>query len=107
MLYAPHIYRFRRRSPISSDENGRPIKEDFIWRDGGQCRCDDNSTQDLVDDNGRVYRPLYKVVVDGGTEVIDGDEVEVYRKDGTLRGKGIAKRPSHTNYLYYAYFFLE
>lgn len=107
MLYAPHTYKYRHRAPIASDEYGRPIREEFSWLDGGVCRCDDNNTQDLTDENGRVYRPLYKVVVDGDSEVIDGDEVEVYRKDGTLRGKGIAKRPIHTNYLYYSVFYLE
>lgn len=102
MIYAPHTIRYRNESVVSRDEYGRPIEgAQSPWRDGGVCRCDDNSTQQLSDDNGRVYRSTYKIVVDGHTSIEAGDEVEVYSA-GALRGSGKVNNVVRCNYLPYS-----
>lgn len=105
MLYAPHTIKFRHQAVLDADEFGRPVRRDNTeWEDGGDCRCDDNTIQEFTDDNGRVYRPTYKVVVDGKTEVRAGDEIEVYVKgeSGDLRGKGKVYNVVQCNYLGYS-----
>lgn len=104
MLYAPHKFRFKHPSLLSADEYGRPIKSvESEWEEGGDCRCDDNSVSEFTDDNGRVYRPTHKIVVDGYTVVQAGDEIEVYAKtDDTLRGKGKVYNVVRNNYLNYS-----
>ena len=99
MRYKPHTIRYRNRDVLDRDEYGRPIVSLLPeWKDGGACRCDDNSTQDLSDDNGRVYRSTYKIVIEGRTDIQVGDEVEVYDGD-RLRGSGVVNNVSKCNYL--------
>lgn len=104
MNYAPHTIKFRHPAEMAMDEFGRPIAfGEGDWLEGGDCRCDNNSTQEFTDDNGRTYRPAYKVVVEGKTSVREGDEIEVYVK-GTdeLRGKGKVYNVIPCNYLPYS-----
>ena len=98
MRYKPHTIRYRHRDVTERDEYGRPIDSDSEWLDGGVGRCDDNTIQELSDDNGRVYRSTYKIVIEGRTEIQAGDEVEVYDGD-VLRGSGIVNNVSRCNYL--------
>lgn len=103
MYYAPHTYRFRHPETLGMDEFGRPVKTgETEWIEGGDCRCDDNSVQEFTDDNGRVYRPAYKVVVDRWTEIEAGDTIEVYTKEGMLRGQGKVYNVIRCNYLNYS-----
>lgn len=101
MRYTPHTIRYRNKSVQSRDEFGRPLAGGHEWQDGGRCRCDDNSIQDLTDDNGREYKSTYKIVVEGRTDISAGDEVEVY--DGeNLRAHGVVNNVNRCNYLPYS-----
>lgn len=100
MFYKPHTIRYR-RPQLSRDEYGRPISSEGEWLDGGVCRCDDNSTQDLMSDNGAVYRSTYKIVIEGKTKIQAGDEVIVNDGD-EVRGQGKVNNVIRTNKLNYS-----
>lgn len=100
MFYKPHTITYR-RPQLTRDEYGRPVSSEGEWLDGGGCRCDDNSTQDLISDNGTVYRSTYKIVIEGKTEIQAGDEVIAYDKE-KVRGRGKVNRVIRTNKLNYS-----
>lgn len=101
MRYKPHTIRYRDKSIRSRDEYGRPVAGMSEWQDGGSCRCDDNSTQELNDENGRMYKSSYKIVIDGHTSIRAGNEVEVY-KGTELRASGVVNNVIVNNYLPYS-----
>lgn len=103
MYYAPHYIRYSRPEGIARDEFNRPVKTGHIWQEGGDCRCDDSSEQQLFDESGRAYNSKHKVVISGYTSIKAGDQVEVYWKESNeLRGKGRVAQVQHTNYLPYS-----
>ena len=98
VMYAPHKL-FVKRVTITKDELNRTVGEETEWLPLGGCRCDDNTTIELKDDNGKVYVPKYHIVADK-QDVKAGDYVRVYEND-TLRGEGLVKSVIKTNYLGY------
>lgn len=89
--------------PPSTDEFGRVIASDDSerWKTICQCRCDDNTTTEFTSDNGRVFRPKYHIVCDGGVCVDEGDIVRCLNADGTVRGTGEVYLKKRTNYYNY------
>jgi len=102
MYYKPHTIQYRRHGVTERDEWGRPLPVTERWEDGGQGRCDDNTIQELYDDNGRLYKSTYKVVIEGYTDIKPGDDIKVYWRDGRLRGEGSVNNVSHCNALNYS-----
>lgn len=102
MFYKPHTIIYR-RPQMTRDEYGRPVTSEGEWLDGGECRCDDNSTQDLISDNGTAYRSTYKIVIEGKTPIMAGDEVIArWKSDGSERGSGKVNNVIRTNKLNYS-----
>lgn len=99
MYYAPHKL-YKRVFREERDEYGRITEaaESMVYV--CECRCDDNGTQEAVDENGKVYIPKYHIVYPRSEEVKAGDYIVV--KDGErVRGEGVASIPKNTNYYQY------
>lgn len=102
MLYSPHTLYKKKVGKIQTDAHGKPIAPKEEWVAIGPCRCDDDTTQELVSENGQVYRSRYHVVYDLSHDVVEGDEIKCFNADGSLRGHGIVGRVQSTNYLRYS-----
>lgn len=104
MYYAPHILYKKVEAPVKLDEFGKPLPsfEKYEWKQIGRCRCDDDTTQRLVSDNGQEYRSRYHVVYDRSDAVVEGDEIRCTDSDGSVRGQGKVGMVKSTNYLNYS-----
>ena len=108
MHYAPHILQKRVIPETQMDELGRPlpIEESDIWQTICNCRCDDDATAEIFDENGKMYKSKYHVVCDGNSPAIfAGDYVRVMNGD-VVRGEGKVANPKKLNLLLYAEFWL-
>lgn len=102
MVYSPHILQVKKVYPPANDEFGRVVggkKE--CWHTLCMCRCDDNTTTEFTTDNGRVFRPKYHIVCDGGVDVNEGDELRCLRTDDSVRGQGTVYLTKRTNFYNY------
>lgn len=102
MIYAPHTLYKKLVGKIKVDSYGKPFTPAEEWVAVGKCRCDDDTTQELVSDNGQVYKSRYHIVCDKGHGVVEGDEVKCLNADGSVRGQGVVGRVQATNYLGYS-----
>jgi hypothetical protein len=104
MIFAPHTLYKKQDVPIKLDALGKPIPplEEFEWVEVCRCRCDDDTTQRLMSDNGQEYRSRYHVVYDRSDAIKEGDEIRCTEADGTLRGQGVVGMVKSTNYLMYS-----
>lgn len=102
MLYSPHTLYKKQVGVIQTDALGKPVAPSEEWVKIGGCRCDDDSTQELVSENGKVYRSRYHIVYDRNYQIIEGDEIQCLDADGSIRGQGIVGRVRSTNYLGYS-----
>mgnify|MGYP006969163478 CR=1 FL=1 len=103
MMYAPHTLYVKREHPIEMDSFGKPVKpSEAEWVKVGVCRCDDDSTQELVSPNGQTYLSRYHVVYDRTDAISEGDEIRCVQSDGKVRGQGVVGRARSTNYLGYS-----
>ena len=102
MLYSPHTLYKKQVENIQTDALGKPISSKGEWVKIGECRCDDDTTQELVSENGQVYKSRYHVVYDLNHQIVEGDEIKCLNADGSLRGHGIVGRVQNTNYLRYS-----
>ena len=104
MYYAPHSL-FKVVESEERDSLNRIVssgKKKYYICD---CRCDENTTQKYVDDNGRVYIPKYKIVCERA-DIKEGDYVQCYNKDdscccGKVIGEGRVVDAPKCNYLDY------
>lgn len=101
MFYAPHILYKRVTEPATYDEDGNPIKPTSSWVFVCRCRCDDDYTQEIKEENGKVYRPKFKIVCELNADIDNLDEVKVLTEDGSVRGYGIAHSPKSCNWYDY------
>ena len=102
MLYSPHILYKKQVGKIQTDAHGKPIAPSEEWVKIGECRCDDDTTQELISENGQVYKSRYHVVYDLSYQIAEGDEIKCLNADGSQRGCGVVGRVQHTNYLRYS-----
>lgn len=103
MYYAPHTLYKKLGSSLQMDEYGKPIASaEEKWVKVCSCRCDDNTTQELVSANGQTYMSRYHVVYDKSSAIKEGDEVKCIDKDGSIRGAGKVGMVKSTNYLSYS-----
>lgn len=103
MLYAPHTLYKKSKSEIKLDRFGKPVPpKEGEWVKVGECRCDDDTTQELRSDNGQVYWSRYHVVYDKSDAIVEGDEIQCTNGDGGVRGSGIVGRIKSTNLLGYS-----
>ena len=102
MLYSPHILYKKQVGQIQTDSFGKPMAPMEEWVKIGACRCDDDTTQELVSENGHAYKSRYHVVYDYSNEIVEGDEIRCLNADGSVRGSGIVGRVQGTNYLRYS-----
>ena len=102
MLYAPHILYKKVIGQIRTDSFGKPIAPKEEWVKVGVCRCDDDTTQELATENGRLYKSRYHVVYDRSNIIAEGDEIKCLNADGSVRGTGVVGRVQDTNYLRYS-----
>lgn len=104
MLYSPHTLYKKQKRPVELDKFGKPIPsyERCEWVKICACRCDDDTTQRLVSDNGQEYRSRYHVVYDRSSAVVEGDEIRCVCADGSIRGQGVVGMVKSTNYLSYS-----
>lgn len=98
MIYSPHILQIKETTE-SVDEWGNPIVSNPIWRDVGECRCDDNTTKEFRSENGSTFRPAYHIVGES-LEVKPGDEIRCMY-DNKIRGEGKVYAVKQSNYLDY------
>lgn len=98
MVYGPHILE-KRVVVVTRDSYNRTAGESVSWEKVGACRCDDNSTYEVKDQNGQTYVPRYHIVSDRH-DIKAGDYVRAM--DGnTVRGEGEVRKVIKTNYLDY------
>ena len=102
MLYSPHTLYKKLLGKIQTDNQGKPIAPTEEWVKIGACRCDDDTTQELVSENGQVYKSRFHVVYDINKEIEEGDEIKCTNADGSIRGEGLVGRVQSTNYLKYS-----
>lgn len=98
MFFAPHKLQRLVRT-ITRDTYNRPSSETETWIDVCKCRCDDNSSQELISDNGKVYKSNYHVVADP-CDVQNGEDLRVMN-GLSVRGAGKARNVKHLNVLQY------
>ena len=100
MFYSPHKL-YVKRTMQTRDAYNRLIESEPTWNYVCDCRCDDNSTQTIVTENGKEYRPTYAVYCPRNYGITEGDEVRVM--DGAnIRGHGQVARKMMLNYLDYS-----
>lgn len=126
MIYAPHMLLLKSDGIEARDEFGRIVvgrevdatKSGLLttsdgrtfllvgdvdtseWKPISLCRCDDNTTKEIRNENGEVFRPAYHVVCDGRLNIKAGDEVRcMIGKE--IRGEGRVLIVKHTNYFGY------
>nr|DAI53144.1 MAG TPA: 50S ribosomal protein L32 [Caudoviricetes sp.] len=98
VMYAPHSLYVKRIEQLRDDTNRTVgIKED--WSFIGMCRCDDNGTNEIVDENGNAFIPTYHIVT-SRYDIRTGDIVRVMDGD-SIRGQGKIRRVIRTNYFNY------
>lgn len=98
MYYAPHIIN-KRIVTKERDEYQRPIKSEEQWVEAGSCRCDDAGGQEIIDDNGNAFVPLYHIVCSRDIELSYGDYIRIEPKG--VEGK-VRKSPQRLNFLDYS-----
>jgi len=104
MIFSPHKLFIKLDLGDGLDDEGMPISIDNLWKEIGQCRCDDNHTQKLVSVNGENYMYSYKVVYEG-EKIEAGKEVRVMNGDD-VRAEGIVVQSGVCNYFNYAQIWL-
>lgn len=102
MIYAPHTLYKKQVGTIQTDAHGKPSAPSEQWVAVGACRCDDDTTMELVSDNGSVYKSRYHIVYDRSDAITEGDEVRCLNADGSVRGQGVVGMVKSTNYLGYS-----
>lgn len=106
MFFTPHTLFVRDIPPLEYDRYGQAVETgDSLWREVCACRCDDTSTAEVTDPNGRVVRPSFHVVMPSSAngQVRVGDEVRiVWNSTETERGRGVVKNVKGLNYLDYS-----
>lgn len=102
MLYSPHILYKKVMGQIQTNSLGKPVAPSEEWVKVGMCRCDDDTTQELVSENGQLYKSRYHVVYDLSDKIVEGDEIKCINADGSVRGEGTVGRVKSTNYLRYS-----
>ena len=100
MFYAPHTL-YVKKAIVEHDRYGRPIVLDDNWEYVCKCRCDENGTQELVSEEGKVYRSTYHIVCPRDIDVKSNEEIRVMNGD-KVRGGGRARNPKHLNFLDYS-----
>ena len=98
VVYAPHTLQIRRATE-ERDSLNRVVGLVASWETIGVCRCDDNTTTELKDDNGHAFVPKYHIVAER-LDVKAGDYVRALSGD-EVRGEGEVVRVIKTNYLDY------
>lgn len=99
MMYAPHILEKRTLSEPVKDEFDNIISEGSeVWTRLGPCRCDDNTTKEFKDENGKIYTPSFHIVTE--SEVKAGDYIRCMNGE-EVRGKGKAYMVKRLNFLPY------
>ncbi len=101
MIFAPHILQKRIDAEPSYDEYGRIVSDsETEWKTIGNCRCDDNTTQEFKTDNGEVFRPDFHVVCQISGTIQPGDFIRCL--DGSeCRGQGRVTMTKRTNFFDY------
>lgn len=100
MYYSPHTLLKRMDSTPSYDEKGNPIFNEGDYETLGECRCDDANVSEMTDENGRVYRPSYKIVTEKPIDISYGDFIKVMDGDN-IRGEGKVRNISRCNWYKY------
>lgn len=100
MNYAPHAL-YVRRTGIDRDDYNRPIVTSDNWEYICRCRMDDSDDIELTSENGKVFRPKYKVVCPRDTKINVGDCVKVYM-GSVVRGEGVIVKKTKLNLLNYS-----
>ena len=99
MYYSPHVL-YVKRHEMTRDEYGRIQSDIYYLEKLGECRCDDNDTQELETENGKVYKSKYHIVCGKTKNLKAGDEV-VVKRGSLIRGEGVVGRIKSTNYFDY------
>lgn len=111
MIYTPHILQRRLTEPQFNDSFGRPLNGDpsVIWESVCRCRCDDNGDRELRGQDGKLYRPAYKVVCEGDAPGVRcGDYVRCVSGDyDKIKGEGYVKNDTRLNCLPFTQLFLS
>lgn len=101
MIFAPHTLQRETAQTPKTDKFGRVIASDATdWEIVCRCRCDDDSTTELISPNGSVYRATYHVVCEGNVSLNAGDKVRCMTGNN-VRGEGVIGKIKKTNYLSY------
>lgn len=97
MFYAPHILKVENHDTAYNDL-GVAVVSGSVWSSVGRCRCDHDSTQDLVNDAGQMYKSSYHVVAEKNlTTPKEGDKMQCLDKDGNVVGEGIIRQLKRSN----------
>ena len=101
MIFTPHILQRETAQSPMTDEFGRVIADNTTdWEIVCRCRCDDDSTTELISPNGTVYRASYHIVCEGVADLNTGDKVRCMLGE-KVRGEGVIGKIKKTNYLSY------
>lgn len=96
MFYSPHSL-LKRSTSIGYDEDGFASGSEFDWDYISDCRCDDDSTTEVMDERGHVLRASFHIVLPKTDSVERGDYIRVPEKGC----EGIVRVVKSTNYLDY------
>ena len=100
MFYSPHKL-YVRRTMQTRDGYNRLVESVPTWNFVCDCRCDDNSTQTIITENGKEFRPSYAICCPRNQEVSEGDEIRVLNGE-EIRAQGTVTRKTVLNYLDYS-----
>lgn len=96
MFYAPHKMQVKKRA-VSIGALGVPTVTESDWTDVSPCRCDHNTTADLVNDAGQEYKSSFHIVADKKKLVAEGDEIRCVDNSGAVVGGGICRQLKLSN----------
>lgn len=101
MIYSPHTLYKKCTCEIRVDKFGKPLPPTHEWVEIGRCRCDDDTTQELVSDNGKRYKSRSHIVCNRTRAIVAGDEIRCEDADGNIISFGVVGMVQSTNYLSY------
>lgn len=96
MFFKPHTLQVKSPS-VTYNSNGVPTASTASWETKSKCRCDKDSTQDLIDDHGQMYKASFHIVAEKATGIAEGSQIQCIDKSNNVVGSGIVRQMKVSN----------
>lgn len=96
MYYKPHKLQVESLS-VTNDSMGVPTLTSGGWSDIAPCRCDHDTTADLVSDAGQTYKSKWHIVAEKADGIKEGDNIRVLNADDMEIASGVVNILKRSN----------